>query len=576
MTLPHCTDHSPTRQESRRWDPARKQQFISDFFDPDNPFLSRRQFAQEHGIPATTFQDWIVQADSAEQDPDLAAFFRSQAGRLFLQRLLLALHLIFNLLNACGLRQLAFFLRLTGLDRFVASSYGFLHSFSTTLQDLLARYDEEERPRLTQAMAQRSDQPRQIVACCDENFHHGPPCLVAVEPLSGFILAEEFQPHRDAATWKQTLQRATAALPVQVLVLGSDRAGALVACAQTLQARHLPDLFHDMREMAGPLLLPLQRHIDLHAKDLQQLVEKEEPVFQARLEQCQSEQRHSDLQREAGEALTTIRILQVLVKQEQQSCEQRRDEALQALRGISEDAHPFDGHTGEAVTAEQLQQRLEQRQATLEQVVEQAQLGEKAQQALQQGRRLVGVLVATLAWFWLLVRQRVDSWDLSEQQETALYAWLLPGLYWQQRAASGRDAQQQRQYRELAQRLLAQAWSADSPLSQLPQEERVGLQRACWELLGLYQRSSSCVEGRNGRLSLQQHGHTRLSPKRLKALTTLHNYLSQRADGTTAAERFFAEKPLPVFDWLLQRMPPLPRPAARRPKNGQEQLLSTG
>ena len=74
------------------------------------------------------------------------------------------------------------------------------------------------------------------------------------------------------------------------------------------------------------------------------------------------------------------------------------------------------------------------------------------------------------------------------------------------------------------------------------------------------------MEGRNGRLSLQQHGHSRVSERRLKALTVIHNYMVKRADGTTAAQRFFGQGHKDVFSWLLDRMPDLPRPAQQRRK----------
>jgi hypothetical protein len=52
----------------------------------------------------------------------------------------------------------------------------------------------------------------------------------------------------------------------------------------------------------------------------------------------------------------------------------------------------------------------------------------------------------------------------------------------------------------------------------------------------------------------------------LKELAAIHNYLAQRPDGTTAAARFFGQEPCDLFTWLLQRLPDLPRPAAKRPR----------
>jgi hypothetical protein len=50
-----------------------------------------------------------------------------------------------------------------------------------------------------------------------------------------------------------------------------------------------------------------------------------------------------------------------------------------------------------------------------------------------------------------------------------------------------------------------------------------------------FQRSSSCVEGRNGQLALRHHSFHRLSPRKLQALTTIHNFFLTRPDGSTAA-----------------------------------------
>jgi len=87
---------------------------------------------------------------------------------------------------------------------------------------------------------------------------------------------------------------------------------------------------------------------------------------------------------------------------------------------------------------------------------------------------------------------------------------------------------------------------------------------------GLFQRSSSCVEGRNGRLSLFHHGQKRSSEERLKALTAVHNYMGRREDGK-AAERFFGAKQRDAFAWLLQRLPDRPRPAAKPRKQGSDE-----
>lgn len=105
--------------------------------------------------------------------------------------------------------------------------------------------------------------------------------------------------------------------------------------------------------------------------------------------------------------------------------------------------------------------------------------------------------------------------------------------------------------------------SRNGPLSDCNDLEIAYMERRARELAGLFQRSSSCVEGRNAQLSLRHHGMHRLSEQKLNALTVIHNYYLKRPDGTTAAERFYESKPIDMFEWLLGKMPQVPRP-----KNG--------
>ena len=189
----------------------------------------------------------------------------------------------------------------------------------------------------------------------------------------------------------------------------------------------------------------------------------------------------------------------------------------------------------------------------------------KAQEALSKGRNWLVSLVAVVGWYWSVARTRVEDLELSEEAERLVYECLLPGVYWEAAAGRARTPDERHRLRALAERLQEQAWQAPGALAALPQEQRGQVEQMARETAGLFSRSSSCVEGRNGHLALHHHGQGRLSETRLKALTVVHNYLLERADGTTAAERFFGARPTDLFGWLLQRLPDLPRPAAKRP-----------
>lgn len=250
-------------------------------------------------------------------------------------------------------------------------------------------------------------------------------------------------------------------------------------------------------------------------------------------------------------------------EQQVQQRQDRQQQVQQAVRGLGDDYHPFDAQTGQAVSAEHVQQRLEQRFETINRLAKEAEVSEAGQQKIAKARRVLPRLVASLVWFWHSVRLLVESLQLSEEAERVVYESLLPGLYWQGAAERGRTAQDKKRLRALAEQCLARAWAADSVLSRLPAELQAVVKRVGGEGVSRFVRSSSCVEGRNGQLSLHHHGSHVLSPGKLKALTVLHNYFIKRSDGSTAAERFFGQKPADLFEWLLERFPDPSRPAKK-------------
>ena len=226
--------------------------------------------------------------------------------------------------------------------------------------------------------------------------------------------------------------------------------------------------------------------------------------------------------KEIGQIAQAIRH-QEAANERLEQAKQYKQELLEAVRGLGDDYHPFDRQTGQPVTAAQVARRLEQRHKGVERVVDKAELSERAREAVVRTRAGQGTLEAVVAWFWSLTRQRVEELELSEQAERLVYESLLPGLYWQAAAQRGGDANERKRLKELAQRLQKEAWQPGGALASLPEEQKKQVLRVAQQCAGLFRRSSSCVEGRNGRLSLHHHGQGRLSEGKLKALTVIHN-----------------------------------------------------
>jgi Family of unknown function (DUF6399) len=560
MTHSQLNDANDSRPDPFRWGRTEATQARHDFANSDRHAHSQRRFSQQAGVPRSTLQHWLQQAQHPDLESERVAFLESPAGYRFLRRLLLALHLVFHLAGPAGIRLLSRFLQLSQLDRFVAASFGSQQGLAVTLQAELIRYADLEKQRLGAAMPSKK-----ITVCPDENFHGQQVCLVAVEPDSNFLLLEAYHVGRDGDTWTAALKQALQGLSVEVVQVTSDQAKGLVACARDgLTAQHTPDLFHGQQDLSKATSLPLERQVQAAYKALEQA----RAYTQRQRQRQQDYERGPRLPGRPPDFNGAIQMAEALERHRGtvlQQCQQRQEQAREAVRGVADDDHPFDVVAGQPVTAEALEKRLGQRIQVIEEVVATAGLGETSQAAVAKARRWVVPLVASLVWFWEMVRELVLGLKLTKAEERAFRELLLPGLYWEREARRGRDTAQRQQRCALAQSLLSAAWSAASVLGQLPEARRKEVARVASEAVALFVRSSSCVEGRNGRLSLYHHGQGPLSEVRLQALTAVHNYVVEREDGTTAAERFFGAKPQPVFEYLLERMPELPRPACKRP-----------
>lgn len=397
---------------------------------------------------------------------------------------------------------------------------------------------------------------KEISVVEDETF---PPtiCLVAIEPVSNFLLIEQYACHRDAATWNAAVHQALVGLPVTIVqAVGDEAKGLLAHAKEGLGVPHSPDLFHVPHERSrgtAPVLAAQTRHAQQY---LEQTFQRRDEARAAR-QQAQEgprgpgrpidhAQRVQDAERAVGGGQRWVA-----------ACEERQEQARAAIRGLGEADHPFDLDSGRAQDAAVVERRLTESFAQLETLAQTASLPEASRQRLAKARRVLPGLVAAVAFFWLRVRaaatQRYgpQSWGWVER--------LVAGMYLRGVACKARLAERRKALRALAEQCLAEARSrVAEPVGGWAEAERWAREWSGW-----FQRSSSCVEGRNGQLALRHHSLHRLSKRKLETLTVLHNYWLKRG-GTTAAERFFGKKPADLFTWLLLRLPLPGRPARQR------------
>lgn len=512
-----------------------------------------RARADDQGVPRSTVRYWESRRDEQlAGDAGAAAFFNSPGGTAALHRVVMAAMLVMMFVGPCGVRLVQLFLRLSGLSRYVASSVGSLHKLSKQVEEQVLAFEDEERPRLAAQMA-----PKSITGCLDETFHPDI-CLVAMEPVSGFVLLEKYSDKRDAAHWDTAVTDALRGLPVEMVQATSDEArGIIHMVTESLEAHHSPDVFHVQHEVTKATSAPLAAAVRAKLGAVQEASERVSACREA--QRVYAEQRRgpgrppdldgalakaTDAQHDAGAALADAMANQ----------EQMRE----VNRGISQAYHPFDLDTGQARSGAALEKRLLEFFRKARQVVVAAGLPERCEKAVAKAGRVVDAMVDTHNFFHRVVVEEVTALHLPATVHEPVLALLIPALYLQRAARKASTAAVRREIEAVATRLMtalqATAWAA------LDATTGAAILKTAQDCADLFQRSSSCVEGRNGQLALHHHALHRLTAGKLRALTIIHNYFLRRPDGSTAAQRFFGAPHKDLFDWLVFHVSPPPRP----------------
>jgi hypothetical protein len=485
-------------------------------------------------------------------------FFESPEGVECLKRIVLAIEFVVGLLSPSGIRLVCYFLQMSGLDVFVAPSVGAVQKGMAWLEDGVVCFGKEQRTALAPKMS-----PKTITVCQDETFHPEV-CLVAIEPVSGFILVEEYTEDRKAPTWTKVMEKGLLGLPVTVVQGTSDEAKAILSHVEdALQAHHSPDLFHVQHEASRATALPMAQRVQQAEKALENAMRLTE---QTGVEQTVYESTKH------GPGRPPDFVARIIVAREAESAARQRleqavddrDQARAAVRRVATVYHPYSLEDGTAQSPETVAARLGEQFTALDSIASRASLSEKSQGGIAKARRVVDAMVETIRYVQQETAARLSALDVTEDVCADVGKRVVPGLYLQSAAGRASTAEEKRRLKAMAEVLLSHPRAPEHPLQALPEERRNEIWREAQTLAELFQRSSSCVEGRNGHLALHHHGLHRLPTRKLAALTVVHNYFSTRPDGTTAAERFFGTAHEDLFEYLLARMPSLPRPGPTR------------
>ncbi|QNR80125.1 DUF6399 domain-containing protein [Piscirickettsia salmonis] len=181
-------------------------------------------------------------------------------------------------------------------------------------------------------------------------------------------------------------------------------------------------------------------------------------------------------------------------------------------------------------------------------------LKETGKEKIQKSKKLIPSLVGTMSFYFATIGAWILSLGLGDDLDLVMREILIPVAYLRQAEKKAKGAENRAHIRSVAYELETKLKKNKAWLDQTEEDQRK-LRAEALNCANVFQRSSSCVEGRNGYLSLRHHGLHKISDRKLKVLTVLHNYFIKRDDDTTAAERFYEQKHRDLFEELLKNMP---------------------
>jgi hypothetical protein len=294
--------------------------------------------------------------------------------------------------GACGIRLVCLFLNLTGLNRFVAASYGAQQQINVHIEQAMVAYDHDETARLAKAMPKKD-----LTVTQDETFTGGL-CLITIDPDSNFILVEQLAQARDQVSWNDAMAPALAKFNCRVIQSTSDEAPGLLAYVEhSLEAHHSPDVFHVQHELVKAVSGPMAT--------------KERAAYKAVIEaqeQLQRLQTHPISTGEVPDKRGPGRPSKepVSLEQAQQALEsateeherlaEQRAKGQQSIRGIGHDDHCVNLERGVRRNGQLIAADMQEHIERIRTVAQQAGLSQSCLERIDKAERVVPKMQSTI------------------------------------------------------------------------------------------------------------------------------------------------------------------------------------
>jgi flagellar biosynthesis/type III secretory pathway protein FliH len=405
-----------------RWDRFARADLFEQYRELRTQGISERQAAKELQVPRTTLQAWRLWHDTLDICPHVAKFFQSGPGLAFLHRLVIAFHLVCVEVGACGIRLVCLFLHLTGLNRFVAASYGAQQQVNLHVEQAMVTYRHDETARLAQDMPHKA-----ITVTQDETFTGGL-CLITMDPESNFILVEQLAQARDQTTWDALMAPALAQLNCRVIQSTSDEAPGLLAYVEHyLEAHHSPDLFHVQHELVKAVSGPMATKERAAYKAVTEAREQLEYV-QTGPQSAGDEPETHRPSRPPKQAMSLEQAEQALAaaSREHERLAQQRQQIKAHIRGIGHDYHFVDLERGVRRNGQLIASDIQGHIEHIRTIAQHEGLSQSCLERIDKAERVVPKMQGTIEFVSRYVAQQVSQLNVPPPVSFAMHTKLIP------------------------------------------------------------------------------------------------------------------------------------------------------
>ena len=510
-------------------------------------------------MPKSTLHDWRNARNNIAAPSESVRFLEGEEGQEFLQRLVHCALFHFHENNGASIYSISDWLHSAGLDVFTACKPSYLKGLAQKMQEEICRFGDEQKNALAPKMPETS-----ISVAQDEKFFRNKPCLVGIDLDSNYILLEKMADNRKADTWNQNMSQAMEGLPVNIIQSVSDEGNSLLKHVKdSLSASHSPDTYHIVQDVGRSGAASLRMKERHRHKELQEATEKTVKLA-AKITQIPDDKKNIHKKETAELSLNKQQKKEIEALQCLQQAQLKAKEFKRGRKAIGRNYHPYDLQNGLRQSPEKVEALIKRNMLQCKEAIED--LGQKAHDKLEKARRLIPAMKKTLIFYFSMAAVYLDKYNFDFRTRGLIEDELMPAAYLQLASRKEKNKKERSRLLALSKEKLIDLSSKNGPYSYYSDKQLNEMWDVACNAVKFFQRSSSCVEGRNAQLTLKYHNLHRLSKRKLNALTVIHNFHLRRSDGTTAAQRFFKQTHENLLNTILERMPALSRPRKHLPK----------